>query len=594
MFVLHQPVREYIFPIQRNCIHLRLQICGEPMSVCKIVYWNRYHTNEVHDKIIPCTGGDTSCRYYETNLHLCETAQYLQYYFVLESDEGTIFWSRDGQESKKPRYFFEYLSTAEMDIMSVPDWAEGIVWYQIFPDRYYNRDILNDSVDYKPWNIMPTRENHFGGNLAGIRDKLPYLKSLGIEAIYLTPIFTAPSNHKYDTVDYFSIDPSFGTTEDLIELVQQCHLCGIKVILDGVFNHCGYYSAQFQDVLEKGSDSEYADWFYINNFPVQSDPPDYECVGYYKWMPKLRFKTKAVRDFFLCVGSYWIKTADIDGWRLDVADNVDFTFWQEFRREIKMVKPDAFLLAETWHNGCDMLRGDQMDSVMNYLFRDAVVDFFARRMIDVKVFIHIIEHMLFGYHNISRPVLFNIIGSHDTARFLTLCEGDLRRFKLALIFQMTFPGMPVIYYGDEIGMNGENDPDCRKYMNWEHMNSDLPELYKNLISLKKTLPSLKSGDYKSIYCHLNMFAFARQSDMETTYVILNNSEESHVAYIPMLEDASLITWQQSVFSDVIVAPEMISNNINSYNQDIFSYKGVFKLVLDAYRFEIITIRREKK
>ena len=589
MTVLHYPVREYVFPVRRNCIHLRLQICGYPADICKIIYWNRFFADEVSEKVISCAGSDASFSYYEVDLDFHETAQYIQYYFLIEKNNETIFWSRNGRESGKPQYFFEYLSTSEADIISVPHWAEGTLWYQIFPDRYYNANI---SENLQPWNITPTRDNHLGGNLAGIREKIPYLQSLGIEVLYLNPIFTAPSNHKYDTVDYFSVDPSFGTTQELVDLVKQCHLCGIKVVLDGVFNHCGYYSAQFQDVIKNGGDSEYADWFYINGFPVQSEPLNYECVGYYKWMPKLRFKTKAVRDFFLGVGRYWIETADIDGWRLDVADEVDFTFWQEFRREIKSIKPQAFLLAETWRDGRDMMRGDQMDSVMNYLFRDAVAEFFAKQSIDSLAFNNLIEKMLFGYLKITRSVLFNLVGSHDTARFLTLCGGDIRKFKLAIAFQMTFPGMPVIYYGDETGMNGENDPDCRKFMDWEHINGDLLVFFKRLILLRKELPSLRNGDYRSIYCRDHAVAFARQNGKETTYVILNNSGDFHIAHIPMLEDASQIVWQQSAFSEFKVIPEVNIDSFNLYNRGIFDYKCVFKMALDAYHFEIITIRRK--
>jgi len=589
MFVLHQATREYIFPVQRDRLHIRLQICGEPVKVCKIIYWNRFFADNISEKHIPCAGGNNSYRYYETDLTLHGTAQYIRYFFVLETNTETIFWSRNGRETSKPQYFFEYLSTAELDIMCVPDWAAGSVWYQIFPDRYYRSDFSNDNADCQPWKIPPTRENHLGGNLAGIREKLPYLQSLGIDALYLNPVFSAPSNHKYDTVDYFSIDPSFGTTQDLVDLVQQCHQGGIKVVLDGVFNHCGYYSAQFQDVLKNGAESEYADWFYIHEFPVQSDPPNYECVGYYKWMPNLRFKTRAVRDFFLRVGRYWIETADIDGWRLDVADEVDFTFWQEFRREIKSVKPGALLLAETWRDGRDMLRGDQMDTVMNYLFRDAVVDFFARQAIDAEAFIYLIEQMLFGYHKVTRSILFNVIGSHDTTRFMTLCGGNLNKFKLALVFQMTFPGMPVIYYGDEIGMNGENDPDCRKFMDWEHINEDLLEFYKRLISLRKERTSLRFGDFKTIYNNAHTVAFVRRNDTETTYIILNNSADRHTAYIPLLDEA---VWQQSAFSDFRIVPEVVNNGSDGENQKKIDSEYVFKMVLDEYHFEIITTRRK--
>ena len=591
MIVIHESTREFIFAIKRDRLHIRLQICNKLPIKCRIIYWNRFQPDMVFNAVMPCVGADASRRYYECDLDFPETAQYIQYYFELETREGAFFWGRGGYETSKPAYFFEYLSTAELDIIKIPEWAKGASWYQIFPERFYNGNPENDPANTQPWGAAPTRENHFGGDLAGIMEKLPHLQELGIDVLYMTPVFAAPTNHKYDTVDYFSIDPSFGTTQDLIELVRQCHSRGMKVVLDGVFNHIGYYSPQFQDVVEKGGDSGYADWFYIKSFPVQPDPLHYECVGYYKWMPKLRYKTKAVRDFFLCVGRYWIETADIDGWRLDVADEVDFTFWQEFRREIKSVKPEAFLLAETWKDGRDLLRGDQMDSVMNYLFRDAVVDFFAKGEIDAITFEHRISQMIFGYSHIMRPALYNAIGSHDTTRFLTMCGGDLRRLRLAAVFQMTFLGMPVLYYGDEIGMDGENDPDCRKTMDWDNMDEGLLAFFKRLTSLRRELPSLKSGDYKSIYSNGSITAFARQYGLETTYVVINNSGEAHTAHIPMLEDASQIVWQQSVFTGQSITPERIDENMRLHNHDIFDYKAFFKMELQAFHFEITTTRR---
>ena len=594
MLVIHETTRDFIFAVKRNRLHIRLQIRGNAVRKCSINYWNRFHNDVVFKSIIPCVGIDASKRYYECDLDLQENAEYFQYYFELETQDRIAYWGRNGYETSKPAYFFEYLATAERDIVQIPEWVNGTSWYQVFPERFYNGDLSNDPVDVEAWGAAPTRENHFGGDLAGIMEKLPYLQELGIDVLYMTPVFAAPSNHKYDTVDYYCIDSAFGTAQGLIELVRQCHSLGIKVVLDGVFNHIGFYSKQFQDVLEKGEDSEYADWFYIKSFPVQTDPPNYECVGYYKWMPKLRYKTKTVRDYFLSVGRYWIETADIDGWRLDVADEVDFTFWQEFRREVKALKPQSFLLAETWKDGRDMLRGDQMDSVMNYLFRDAVVDFFAKQEIDAAAFEHRIAQMLFGYSKIVRPALYNPIGSHDTERFLTMCKGDISRFKLAAVFQMTFLGMPVIYYGDEIGMDGENDPYCRKTMDWDNTDNNLLAFFKRLTALRRELPSLKAGDYKCVYSIGHATAFARQYDTETTYVVINNSGKAHAALIPMLEDAAEIASQRSVFANFTITPERIDGDMQLHNQDIFDYKSFFKMELEEFHFEIITLWRKEK
>lgn len=590
MLVIHHSTREFIFATARNRLHIRLQTDKKSLVKCTLIYWNRFHTEEIFGKTILCVGADASLNYYECDFAMNDPAQYIQYYFELETAGGVAYWGRNGYEKNKPNYNFEYLATAELDILTIPQWAKGSAWYQIFPERFFNGNTANDTAEMEPWGAVPTRENHFGGDLAGIAQKIPHLQKLGIDVLYMTPVFLSPSNHKYDTKDYFEIDPTFGTKQELIDLVSKCHEVGIKVVLDGVFNHIGYYSKQFQDVVNKGEKSEYADWFYISQFPIETDPLNYECVGYYKWMPKLRFKTKAVRDFFIKVGRYWIETADIDGWRLDVADEVDFTFWQEFRRVMKEIKPDVFLLAETWKDGRDMLRGDQMDSVMNYLFRDAVVDFFAKQEIDALTFEHRISQMLFGYSKAVRPVLYNPLGSHDTTRFLTLCNGDVKKLKLAVAFQMTFSGMPATYYGDEIGMDGENDPDCRKTMAWDNVNKDLLSFYKKLSNLRKELPSLKYGDVKCIYAQDNNFAFARQYENETSYIIINNSDKRHSAAVATFTQATQSTLHQSFFTDTSISMQPLNDNISIHNQDLFNYKSLMKIELEAYEFEIITIK----
>lgn len=590
--LIHESTREFIFAVKRNRLHIRAQYSTKCPINISIFYWNRFHSNEVSSEQMTCVGADSERLYFEAELSFDETAQYIQYYFVADHDGTSEFWGRSGRESARPKYYFEYLATAENDILAPPAWASGSVWYQIFPERYDDGDPENNPQNVEPWGAKPTRENHFGGDLAGIYKKVPYLKKLGVDVLYMTPVFSSPSNHKYDTTDYFEIDPAFGTTQDLIQLVQECHANGIRVILDGVFNHIGYSSKQFQDVVEKGASSEFADWFYIKDFPIQTDPLNYECVGYYKWMPKLRYKTQAVRDYILRVGRYWIETADIDGWRLDVADEVDFTFWQEFRWEMKRVKPDAFLLAETWKDGRDMLRGDQMDSVMNYLFRDAVLDFFARQEIDAKTFEHRLSQMLYGYSAAVRPVLYNLLGSHDTARLLTECGGNLNQLKLAAAFQITFSGMPAIYYGDEIGMDGENDPDCRKTMAWDMQNDDLLRYYEQLISLRHQTPSLQFGDLKFVYAEHNVIAFARTYNAETTYAIFNNTTQEQTVCIPVLGDADEIAWMQTSIDYQL----SVERNVDAQSENAEScwqYNSIFKAKLKPFSFGTIIFWNKK-
>ncbi len=478
-------------------------------------------------------------RTYSCIVETVEPVRYQRYFFEQAVGEDTVFFGAEGPSATPPARAFEYLYTNELDVFEIPDWARGVVAYQIFPERFQNGDTSNDPKDVQDWGGIPTRENFFGGDLKGILAKLDYLVDLDVELLYLNPLFRAPSNHKYDTEDYYAIDPAFGSTEDLKELVSQCHARGIRVVLDMVFNHCGYRFAPFQDLLEKGAESRYADWFLVDGFPVRTDPPNYECVGYYKWMPKLRLKNREVRDYFLDVGRFWIREADIDGWRIDVADEVDFTFLQEFRRAVKELKPDALLLGETWKDGRDLLRGDQMDSVMDYLFRDALVAYFAERSIDARTFDQRTQRILANYPDNAHPVLYNLIGSHDTARFLTVAGGDLDRLKLAVVFQMTFPGIPAIYYGDELGMKGENDPGCRGPMDWRNGDLDLLAFYRRLTALRKSSRALRHGTYQGFALDKDVHGHVRRSGRETVYVLINPSEEERNVRLPVFDGRPL-------------------------------------------------------
>jgi len=587
IIAIHESTREYIYPVDRRRLRIRIRCSRENIRSCTIVYWNRFNDSVRKQSNLVCTGRDNDWIYFSGELSFEETARYIKYYFIISGNGKTWYLGRNGLSSVEPRYFFEYLYTNELDVLKVPEWARGSILYQIFPDRFFNKDKGNDPPGVVSWDSTPSRENFFGGDLKGIISRLDHISSLNVDVIYLTPIFKSPSNHKYDTEDYFSVDPSFGDMDDLRKLVRECHARNIRVILDGVFNHSGYFFPPFQDVIQNGEKSKYRDWFYIESFPVRTDPPNYECVGYYKWMPKLRFSNPDVRKYFIEVGTYWIKEADIDGWRLDVADEVDFTFWQEFRRAIKSVKKDALLIAETWKNGSDMLRGDQVDSVMNYLFRDAVVDYFATGAIHSLEFDNLIERMLHLYTADSLHVLYNLLGSHDTPRFLSLCNGNLNRMKLAIAFQMTFPGMPAIYYGDEAGMEGDNDPDCRRAFDWENINQDLLAFYRKMTALRKSDLPLRYGEYRGIHCDEGTYGFARSINGDNTYIILNNSAEEKALTIPCFESISEKSRFISLLDGKAYMPEEISDGETFLNSDIYDYCSKIKMILPAYHFEII-------
>ncbi len=310
----------------------------------------------------------------------------------------------------------------EEEMFEVPEWAANKVVYQIFPSRYAATEPVDKELWYKA-PITPMDDLH--GDIRGIIDHLDHIQDLGIDVIYMTPIFQSDSCHKYDTTDYYQIDPSFGTAEDLRELVQKAHQYGMKVVMDAVFNHTGKDFFAFKDILEKGEKSKYLNWYFIDKFPLDSEPgqlPNFKCFGYYGGMPKLNLKNPEVEKYITDVACYWLKECDIDGWRLDVGDEISHFFWKRFRKAIKAVKKDMLIIGEIWHYAGDFLEGDEWDTVMNYPFYLNLIDLLADEKITgqpVYTESWIFEGTL---KQKCYPLMWNLIDSHDTARFLHLCN----------------------------------------------------------------------------------------------------------------------------------------------------------------------------
>lgn len=348
------------------------------------------------------------------------------------------------------------------------------------------------------------------------------IKNLGIDVVYLTPIFQSNSCHKYDTIDYYQVDPSFGTTEDLKELVQKAHERGMKVVLDAVYNHTGREFFAFQDILEKGEKSKYLDWYFIDELPPKGEwgeIPNFKCFGYYGGMPKLNLKNPEVEKYITDVACYWIKECDIDGWRMDVGDEISHFFWKNFRRAIKAVKKDMLIIGEIWHYAGDFLEGDEWDTVMNYPFYLNLIDLLADEKINVSQFVQNLGYLKGRLNKKCYPLMWNLIDSHDTARFLHLCKDNKKKQHLAAAFQLLLPGMPMIYYGDEYAMPGANDPDCRRGMYWdeEYQDREMYQWYKKLIQIRKTHACIVEGE---------MIETVANDDEDTIVMIRKNGEET--------------------------------------------------------------------
>ncbi len=425
--------------------------------------------------------------------------------------------------------------------MDIPNWVQDAIFYQIFPDRFAWSERVSKPSNLEPWYAPPTPHGFKGGDLLGVLEHLDYLEALGINAIYFNPIFQSAANHRYHTYDYFRVDPLLGGDEAFRRLLDEAHRRGIRVILDGVFNHTGRGFFPFHSILENGERSPYLDWFTVKGFPLRAyesrRKPNYACWWGLRALPKLNTDNPQVREFIYSVAEYWLRQG-IDGWRLDVPLEIKTPgFWEEFRRRVRAVNPDAYLLAEIWDEARPWLQGEHFDAVMNYPFNRAAYGFFGQEKLDTSVrpggfklkrlsaraFARQVDHMLNLYAWDITLAQFNLLSSHDEPRFLTMVQGDKQRLRLATLFQMTFVGAPSIYYGDEIGLEGGEDPDCRRAFPWDESRRDhaLLDDFKRYIALRKAHPALRRGDYLTLYAKGEVYAFGRSDGQEWVVVAFN-------------------------------------------------------------------------
>lgn len=441
--------------------------------------------------------GDGLRDYYEAELEFHMVC--LRYYFELEDLAGNrLYYSNSGFTAAPPedieRFFDCPQNLREEERFLTPEWAAGKVVYQIFPSRF----ATTKDVPEKVWYQTPIgARTDLQGNLPGIIEHLEHIRDLGADVIYMTPIFRSNSSHKYDTIDYYSIDPTFGTQEDLCRLVEKAHALGLRVMLDGVFNHTSPEFFAFADLKEKQEASPYRDWYYIDQFPVKAAPikPNYKCFGYFGGMPKVNLRCPEAAEYFTNVALHWLRLTGADGWRLDVADEISHAFWKQLRPKVKAEFPEALIVGEVWHHAPDFLQGDEWDSVMNYPFYRSVLDFAAEGTITASQFLGNLGFQRGNTHPAAYPLLWNLIGSHDTARIAHLCGEDKSRHRLAAALQLLLPGMPMIYYGDEVGMTGAKDPDCRRGMLWDEARQDKQMLqwYRSLIRIRREHPAVTRG-----------------------------------------------------------------------------------------------------
>ena len=431
--------------------------------------------------------------------------------------------------------------------IKTPDWVKNAVFYQIFPDRFAWSSRVNKPGLFEKWDSTPTIHGYKGGDLMGVYEKLDYLEDLGITAVYFNPIFQSASNHRYHTHDYYQVDPLLGGNEAFKTLLDAAHKRGIRIVLDGVFNHASRGFFPFNHILESGQDSPYTDWFIINGYPLNAyqGKANYACWWNNPALPKLNIENPIVRRYIMDVARYWLDQG-IDGWRLDVPFEITIPgFWEEFREVVKTANPEAYIVGEVPSEAQDWLNsGEKFDAVMNYQLTHAAVGFFGgdsfdKRLaegmmglpnpqpMDAQAFARRTSELLQIYPKESSYAQLNLLDSHDMPRFLSLMNGSVDKLRLAYFFVLTYPGAPCIYYGDEIGLDGGRDPLCRKAFTWreEEWNTALRDSIKDTITVRQAIPALRTGTYEPILAQGGVLAYLRRDELDTVLVVLNNSNQ---------------------------------------------------------------------
>lgn len=463
--------------------------------------------------------------------------------------------------------------------MTVPGWAQDAIFYQIFPDRFENGDKSNDPVNVRPWGSPPDTVHFQGGDLRGILNRLDYLADLGVNVLYLNPIFLSPSTHRYSTVDYYQIDPKLGTESDFDLLVSSLHQRGMRIILDGVFNHCGRGFFAFNDILENERESPYLDWFHVHRLPLDAYSPDrnptYQGWWGYKSLPKFNTDNPKVREYLFGVARHWV-VKGIDGWRLDVPNEIDDDkFWAEFRDTVKAVNPEALLIGEIWDIQPRWIGDHHFDSLMNYPFRNAILDFLKGGKNGAQT-AEAISKVIAAYPQENLFSLYNLLGSHDTERIKTMLAGAPVALQLAYLLLFGLPGAPAIYYGDEIGLEGGKDPACRRAFPWDETKWDmaLRDWIKTLIRVRLGHTALRKGSLEFVYTPVSdpLLAFIRRHDRESLFIAVNGSNTMRSLTI-QIKDSNLPA--EAEINDLLGQPITARVSDASISINLPAYTGAY-------------------
>ena len=544
--IYHRPESEYAYLYKDKTMHIRIRTKRGDIENITLHYGDPFIFIEDYyedSKEMVKVTSDALFDYWQVEVSVGYAR--LQYLFeirdkqgqsILYGDKGCVENTLENLHYEGNGFKIPYIH--EIDACHVSDWVSKTVWYQIFPERFANGNPEISPEGSLAWDssITPKSEDFFGGDLQGIIDHLDYLQDLSITGLYLCPIFESPSNHKYNTTDYFEIDHHFGDKGTFRKLVEQAHQRGMKIMLDAVFNHIGDQSPQWQDVLKHGENSAYKDWFHVQEFPVTKDKLanprklPYHTFAFESYMPKLNTANPQVRDYLLSVATYWIEEFDIDAWRLDVANEVDHQFWRDFRKAVLAKKPDLYILGEVWHTSQPWLNGDEFHAVMNYPLSDSIKDYFLRGVKKTNQFIDEINGQSMYYRQQISEVMFNLLDSHDTERILTTAKGNVQLVKSALAYLFLQRGTPCFYYGTELELDGGPDPDCRRVMPWERVSdsNEMLHFMKKLIQFRKDVSGIiQHGKYSLEEIKPDVLSLEWDYDGQKVRAIFNQSAENY-------------------------------------------------------------------
>lgn len=543
--IYHRPESEYAYMYDEKVVHLRLRTAKDVIKV-GVLWGDFYQVDGVKwaekEEWMTLLAETEEHRYWQ--ISVVPPYRRLKYGFHVIADDEAIFYGDRGCYPYEARYYtipnfyFVLPYLHQIDRFKAPEWVKKTVWYQIFPERFANGDTSNDPEGALPWgSAEPTPHNFFGGDLQGVLDHMDYLQSLGVNGLYFCPLFKATSNHKYDTEDYYRIDPDFGDGELFKTVVDEAHRRGMRVMIDAVFNHIGDQSPQWQDVVENGEASRYSDWFHIYQFPVTYDATDnfevaenltYDTFAFTPHMPKWDTSNPEVCDYLLDIATYWIREYDIDAWRLDVANEVDHQFWKEFHKRCMALKPDFYILGEIWHTSQPWLQGDEFTGVMNYAYCENITQYFYKQDISDKQLISVLNEQLMLYRQQVNAMNLNMMDSHDTARLRWQVAGDDYLQRQILAFMFLQPGTPCLYYGTEIGMTGGPDPHNRACMIWDESKWDITMLNftKAIVQLRHDYALLLScGEFHLETCGKNHLCLTRKDEDKTLIAYFNRGKD---------------------------------------------------------------------